>query len=224
VHKRLNMTSVCSTKTSTLARPNPTAFFTARVFHDPAETVGVSEGASRAMDRYSAGDDAAFADVYDFLAPRLLSSLSRRTRDRVRAEDLLQRTFMHIHRSRGTFIPGSDVLRWAYAISRRLTIDELRRRSRDPVDHAAPDSDSCSTVGLAEGELTARETATRLQRALAALPGTQREAFELVRFDGLSHEQAAAVLGTTVCAVKLRAHRAYEALRAALEECEPARA
>jgi len=170
------------------------------------------------MDRYAAGDDAAFADVYDFLAPRLLSSLSRRTRDRVRAEDLLQRTFMHIHRARGTFIQGSDVLRWAYAISRRLSIDELRRQVRDPVHHAAPESDWSSETDLAEGNVAARETATLLQSALKALPEKQREAFELLRLDGLSHDQAAAVLGTTVCAVKLRAHRAYEALRNALED------
>lgn len=179
------------------------------------------DGASRAMDRYSAGDDAAFADVYDFLAPRLLSSLARRTRDRVRAEDLLQRTFMHIHRSRGTFISGSDILCWAYSISRRLTIDEHRRNARDPVEHSSPELDTCSSVGLAEGELAARETAARLQRALRALPDTQREAFELIRLDGLSHEQAAAVLGTTVSGVKLRAHRAYEALRRALEAETP---
>jgi RNA polymerase sigma-70 factor (ECF subfamily) len=217
------MTSTFSPALTTLARPNPSEAGLASVRYDSATALGTGEGASRAMDRYSAGDDAAFADVYDFLAPRLLSSLSRRTRDRVRAEDLLQRTFMHIHRARGTFIPGSDVLRWAYAISRRLTIDELRRQSRDPVDHRAPESDTRSNLGLAEGELAARETAARLQRALAALPHTQREAFELVRFDGLSHEQAAAVLGVTVCAVKLRAHRAYEALRNSLEERDETR-
>ena len=209
---------MCYSEFATLARPNHSSAAVPALAYVSAAALGVSEGASRAMDRYSAGDDAAFGDVYDFLAPRLLSSLSRRTRDRVRAEDLLQRTFMHIHRSRGTFIPGSDVLRWAYAISRRLTIDELRRQTRDPVDHAAPESDLGSSAGLSEGELAARETATRLQRALAALPATQRQAFELVRLDGLSHDQAAAVLGITVCAVKLRAHRAYEALRGALAE------
>ena len=88
----------------------------------------------------------------------------------------------------------------------------------DPVDHADPESDSCSSTGLVEGEFAARETAARLQRALGSLPETQRRAFELVRLDGLSHEQAAATLGVTVCAVKLRAHRAYEALRSALED------
>lgn len=187
---------------------------------DVSTAAGGSDGASRAMDRYSAGDDAAFADVYDFLAPRLFSSLTRKTRDHVRAEDLLQRTFMHIHRSRGTFIPGSDVLRWAYAISRRLTIDELRSLSRDPVDHASPEYDVCRSMGLPDGEVVARETAARLQSAMVALPEKQREAFELLRLDGLCYEQAAAVLGTTVSAVKLRAHRAYEALRKALEDDE----
>jgi RNA polymerase sigma-70 factor (ECF subfamily) len=171
------------------------------------------------MDRYSAGDDAAFAEVYDFIAPRLFASLSRRTRDRTRAEDQLQRTFLHIHRARGTFIRGSDVLRWAYAISRRLGIDDHRRWVRDPVGRAELESDwPCPREGIVEGEIAARETAARLQAALAKLPEKQREAFELLRLDGRSHEEAAAVLGTTVSAVKLRAHRAYEALRSVLDD------
>jgi RNA polymerase sigma-70 factor (ECF subfamily) len=48
------------------------------------------------------------------------------------------------------------------------------------------------------------------------LPEAQRVAFELVKHEGLSLAEAADVLGTTVAAVKLRAHRTYEALRAAL--------
>ncbi len=216
---RGRMTSSFPAECSVLTATKQSARTAAALHHD-AKASGVSDGASRAMDRYSAGDDAAFADVYDFLAPRLFSCLTRKTRDRVRAEDLLQRTFMHIHRSRGTFIPGSDVLRWAYAISRRLTIDELRSLSRDPVDHAAPEYDTCHSMGLPDGEVVARETAARLQSAMVALPEKQREAFELLRLDGLCHEQAAAVLGTTVSAVKLRAHRAYEALRKALEDGE----
>ena len=53
-------------------------------------------------------------------------------------------------------------------------------------------------------------------RMLARIPETQRAAFELLRVEGLSHEQAARVLGTTVNAVKLRAFRAYSAIRAVL--------
>ena len=51
---------------------------------------------------------------------------------------------------------------------------------------------------------------------LARIPSSQRVAFELLRVDGLSHDEAAQVLGTTVNAVKLRAFRAYSALRAVL--------
>jgi RNA polymerase sigma-70 factor (ECF subfamily) len=45
----------------------------------------------------------------------------------------------------------------------------------------------------------------------------QREAFVLIRFEGLSVSEAAQVLGATEAAVKIRAFRAYEALRAALD-------
>jgi RNA polymerase sigma-70 factor (ECF subfamily) len=56
-----------------------------------------------------------------------------------------------------------------------------------------------------------------VQRALMTLPVRQREAFVLVRFEGLSIAEAAEVLGATQGAVKILAHRAYVVVRAALE-------
>jgi RNA polymerase sigma-70 factor (ECF subfamily) len=64
----------------------------------------------------------------------------------------------------------------------------------------------------------AKEIAVRLSQELARLPENQRVAFELIKQDGLSVAEAAQILGTTVPAVKLRAHRAYEAMRAILAE------
>lgn len=174
------------------------------------------------MERYANGDPASFAEVYDAVAPHLLRCLQRRVRDPARAEDLLQRTFLHMHRSRGTFLRGTDVLPWAYAIARRLCIDELRRGSRDPMEQSAREFEGVALgMCLADAEYHARETAKRLQTALESLPSSQRTAFELLRLDGLSHEQAAQVLGTTISAVKLRAHRAYQALHRALDEKLP---
>ncbi|HEY1958535.1 MAG TPA: sigma factor [Polyangiaceae bacterium] len=60
-----------------------------RVLEDDARA------ASAAMDRYASGDDAAFGEIYDRLAPRLLGFLYRQTTDRARAEDLVQQTFLH---------------------------------------------------------------------------------------------------------------------------------
>src|SRR4029453_18628978 len=73
------------------------------------------------------GDEAAFADVYDAIAPRLLGFLRRATRDASAAEDLMQQTLLQMHRTRGSFIPGAPVMPWAFAIARRLMIDAARR-------------------------------------------------------------------------------------------------
>src|ERR1700729_166170 len=83
-----------------------------------------------AMERYAGGDSAAFAQVYDAIAPRLFGYLLRQTRDRSRAEDLVQQTMLHIHRARDRFIAGAEVRPWAFAIARRLLVDEIRRGRR----------------------------------------------------------------------------------------------
>lgn len=173
--------------------------------------------ADTAMDRYAAGDDAAFGLVYDALAPRLYGYLLRQTRNRARAEDLLQQTLLHIHRARDRFIPGAEVTPWAFAIARRLVIDAVRRAQREVL--VAEDQgpiDGPSLAPAADDLLHATELAAQIERVLARLPQSQRVAFELLKHEGLSVAEAAAVLGTTVAAVKLRAHRAYEALRGAL--------
>ncbi len=171
------------------------------------------------MDAYAAGDDSAFAVVYDKLAPRLFGYLLRQTRDRARAEDIVQQTMLRIHKARGRFLPGADVIPWAFAIARRLLLDSYRRGGREVLaaSNEAEESDLLIALDAGADEVAiAKETAAKIQSELARLPENQRVAFELIKQEGLSVAEAAQVLGTTVAAVKLRAHRAYEALRAAL--------
>ncbi len=173
------------------------------------------------MERYAAGDDGAFGELYDCLAPRLHHYLLRQTRDPSRADDLVQQTLLQIHRARGRFIPGADVMPWAFAIARRLLIDGIRRRKHEVLVASAEDAGATpllATEAAADEMVQAQQLATRFQSALALLPETQRVAFELVKQEGLSVAEAAQILGTTVSAVKLRAHRAYEALRIVLGE------
>jgi RNA polymerase sigma-70 factor (ECF subfamily) len=180
--------------------------------------VPVRAEADIAMERYASGDDAAFAAVYDALAPRLYGFLLRQTRQTARAEDLLQHTMLKIHAARGTFIPGAEVTPWAFAIARRLLVDSIRRGKRELLTDDGQ-LDPGRSPGPGPDEMTqARELANRVDKVLAKLPSSQRVAFELIKTEGLSVAEAAQVLGTTVAAVKLRAHRAYEALRAALED------
>ena len=179
-----------------------------------------------AMDRYAAGDDAAFAELYDGLAPRLLGYLLRQTRDRARAEDVVQQTMLRIHSARGRFEPGAEVIPWAFAIARRLLVDSHRRGGREVLATTDDDTSMQLLTALDAGAdevAIAKEVAARLDAELRCLPENQRVAFELIKQEGLSVAEAAQVLGTTVAAVKLRAHRAYEALRAVLADLEPRR-
>jgi RNA polymerase sigma-70 factor, ECF subfamily len=189
----------------------------------PAQTAEGSEGedASRAavnaaMERYAAGDDGAFSEVYDALAPRLYQYLLRQTRDTSRAEDLLQQTLLQIHCARGRFLRGADVLPWAFAIARRLLIDSIRRRKHEVSVDVDPAAAAASPDAPTDERLHSMRVAQSIERELSRLPEAQRVAFELVKKDGLSMREAAQVLGTTVTAIKLRAHRAYVALRAAV--------
>jgi RNA polymerase sigma-70 factor (ECF subfamily) len=170
--------------------------------------------ADEAMADYAAGDERAFPQVYAFVAPRLTSYLRRRLRDQARVSDLVQQTFLNMHRARRTFIAGAEVLPWAFAIARRQLVDAYRAAEREEL----PARDDAILVSPPSGDelLAAKEAARRFQRALAGLSRPQRDAYELVKGDGLSLVEAAAALGTTVTGVKLRTHRAYAALREAL--------
>jgi RNA polymerase sigma-70 factor (ECF subfamily) len=178
------------------------------------------EDADFAMELYAGGDAAAFVRVYDAIAPRLYGYLLRQTRDRSRAEDLLQHTMLHIHRARDRFIAGAEVMPWAFAIARRLLVDDIRRNRRIVLSDDGEPDPGVSLAPMADDVAHAGELAVRIQVILARLPHSQRAAFELIKQEGLTVAEAAQVLGTTVAAVKLRAHRAYEALRASLGESD----
>jgi RNA polymerase sigma-70 factor (ECF subfamily) len=174
-----------------------------------------------AMDRYAEGDDPAFAVVYDLLAPRLLAYFQRMLGDRGRAEDVVQQTLLQMHAARRNYVTGSDVLPWAFAIGRHAAID-ARRRTRNESLFPTAEGDVAAldlTVDRASSPddlAVTREMADLVRAELDRLPPTQRAAYDLVRTEGLSVAHAAEILGTTPTAVKLRVHRVYQMLRAAL--------
>jgi len=181
------------------------------------------ERANAAMERYARGEDRAFSELYDALAPRLHQYLLRASRDPSRADDLLQQTMLRIHHARGRFIVGAEVLPWAFAIARRLFIDSIRRGrnesrtiSLETGGHEASPVDVAADQRPADELLDSQRLGSAIDVQLERLPESHRMAFELIQKDGLSIREAAEVLGATPGAVKLRAHRAYVALRLAL--------
>src|SRR5215831_6349614 len=141
-----------------------------------------SQVANDAMDRYANGDAAAFPILYDAIAGRLEGFVRRRTREPSRVDDLVQQTFERIHRARGTFIRGSDVLSWAFKIARNLCLDfgvkGWRERGVDSDDGSDPLSLAVAELADAERVATARQTLERVERAFRLLPARQQHALE----------------------------------------------
>src|SRR5262252_2038300 len=86
--------------------------------------------AKELMQRYCEGDAGSFRALYALVAPKLLGYLIKMARTRAVAEDLLQQTFLKVHRARAAYVRGADPLPWIYAIAHRTFIDEARKHKR----------------------------------------------------------------------------------------------
>ena len=176
--------------------------------------------AKELMQRYCDGDAGAFRELYALVAPRLLGYLLKMARERSIADDLLQQTFLKVHRARGAYVRGADPLPWIYSIAHRTFIDHARKHKRAVV--RVGEAEELPEVAAAiTGESDDRRDEDRADPelvsatldALAELPAQQREAVVLTKLDGRTVAEAAEIAGTTIGAMKVRAHRGYEALR-----------
>jgi RNA polymerase sigma-70 factor (ECF subfamily) len=171
------------------------------------------------MEAWCEGDIAAFEALFARVAPRIGAMLLHMTRDRALADDLVQVTFLKVHRARDAYQRGAPIMPWISAIARRTFLDahRARRRSRITLTHEGelPEPEPAPPEGDALGQLSDADQKL-LHDTIETLPPQQREALHLLKVQGLSLKEAAAVTGSTVGAIKLRAHRAYEALRKVL--------
>lgn len=166
------------------------------------------------MVAYAGGDSAAFRELFQRYAPVLLGLLARQLRARDEANDLLQQTFLQLHRARFDFDPGQRFKPWIFTIALNLKREYFRRARRRP-------ESSLDDERMAEPSVEARgamrwEAHRDLVRGLDKVRPDQREVIELHWFAGLSFSEIGECLGLTANAVKVRAHRGYTALRAAL--------
>jgi RNA polymerase sigma-70 factor (ECF subfamily) len=176
------------------------------------------------MTRYCDGDADAFRELYKRVSPRLVGYLQRMVGERSTAEDLVQQTFLKVHGARSAYVRGADPVPWIFAIARRTFLDEARRRKRARVNVGRTDDGVPEVPAGMDGSPLADarppaadpELVSAALDALSRLPPAQREALILTKMSGKSIAEAAAITGTTAGAMKLRAHRAYVALRRAL--------
>jgi RNA polymerase sigma-70 factor (ECF subfamily) len=162
------------------------------------------------MQRFCAGDEAAFGQLYDRYAAEVLSFLTRLVRDPALAEDVLQTAFLSLVRARDRYHPSAGVRAWIFAIAANAGRDALRRRKSRREDLMGDEPLVRHAGAAVSSDPMMGHT---LEQALAQLPDDQREAVLLHKLQGLSFPEIAAALGTTAGAARLRAHRGYERLK-----------
>jgi RNA polymerase sigma-70 factor (ECF subfamily) len=169
----------------------------------------------RWMERYQQADMEAAVALIRALSPSLLRYFCTQTGSRENGDDLLQETWLRIHRVRHTYRPGEPVMPWVYAIARRVRIDGYRRTRRIARHEVLMDT-------LPEGPLETeqRDPPLAFDALVSALPDSQREVITMLKVGGLSLEEVARATSSTVGAVKQKAHRAYRRLRQSLQEAQ----
>lgn len=167
------------------------------------------------MAAHARGEVGAFDELFNRYAGRLAAVLARGLRRQEDARDLLQQVFLQLHRHRADYQVDLPFRPWLYTIAmniKRQHLRTLRRRPEAPLDEQSP-----MQLDSGPAQQLRFHTRQQLDHALKELPEAPREVVLLHWFGGLSMLEIAAILGISEAAVKVRAHRAYVAMRGDLE-------
>lgn len=151
------------------------------------------------------GDQAAFAALYDVLAPSVFGVVRRVLRDPSQAEEVTQEIFVEIWKQANRYDPARGGVRtWAVTIAHRRAVDRVRSEQSHRDRTMAVGAASLGVMATPEDDAIDADDRVRARAALDTLPTAQREALELAFYDGLTHVQIADHLGVALGTVKTR--------------------
>jgi len=183
------------------------------------ERLSPSDDLGRLMHAAQQGDSAAYVELLRTITARI-RRIVRRQRGFAGAadvEDLVQDVLLSVHAVRATYDPTRPFVPWLLAIVRHRLADAARRYARAAGREVRIDEDDVTFAELATNEGSeAAGDAEALRAAVRALPQGQRQAIELLKLEGRSLREAAAICGTSEGALKVATHRALATLRRTL--------
>jgi len=166
--------------------------------------------------RIGDGDEAAVRALVARKLPRLLALANRMLGDAAEAEDVAQETFVRVWRhARAWRLGRAKFDTWLFRVALNLCYDRLRKRREAPM---AEPPERIDPAANADETMVSAERASRVARAVAALPPRQRDAIVLQYDRELSNIEAAAVMGLSVEALESLLARARRTLRTELLE------
>ena len=191
---------------------------------------GVS-GASRlsraVLERVQSRDPDALAALFETHFDRVYGLAYRLLGEREAAEDVTQGVFLRVYRAAHRLDPDRDPGPWLLAITSNVCRDlwrsgahRLARRSTSIEDVTREDDGLLADAHDPQREMLSKEHERLVQRALMRLPESLRATVLLHDYQGLGHEETAAILGVSHAAVRKRYSRALESLGEMLEELQ----
>jgi RNA polymerase sigma-70 factor (ECF subfamily) len=176
----------------------------------------------RLVEEARRGGREAFAELVRRHERRVYSVVFRMAGNHADADDLAQEVFMTAWKAIGSFKQGSTFYTWLYRIAVNTSLTFLKKKGREK--NRTEFDENLSVVGPSrglpsspEGSSVASELKGRMEEAIDSLPIHFRASFVLVAGEGLSHADAARVLGCSENTVSWRMHKARKLLRARLK-------
>jgi RNA polymerase sigma-70 factor, ECF subfamily len=173
------------------------------------------------MIRYQGGSLEAFQEIYAQLAGAVRRYVSHLTGGAEIADDLLQETFLQMHRSRAAYNPAYAVRPWVFGLARNVFLMNRRAARRWAEVHESREDLPEFPVFPEADSLGSRD---EIRRGISSLSADQAESLLLHHEWGFSFEEIAGMLGITAAAARARASRGMAELRMALNNLQRARA
>jgi len=189
------------------------------------ESITRFESDAMLVARLQAGDPAAYETLVRTHSGRLLSVARRFLPNNEDAQDAVQEAFIKAFRAIGTFEERAQLHTWLHRILVNTALMKIRSRKRRPeesIDDLLPtfQADGHQTTESREWSdaiFERKETAKIVRQAIAQLPDHYRIVLTLRDIEERDTIETAAALGTTTTVVKVRLHRARQALRTLLD-------
>ncbi len=160
-------------------------------------------------------DKQAFAELFDYFAPRLKGFVMRSGTPAAQAEEIVQDVMLTVWRKAAMFDPHrAQVSAWIYQIARNRQID-IRRKENRPVPEELKEDPG--TEPDANQILAMEQETGQLKQALAKLNSNQREIIEKAYLGELTHQQISEQTGLPLGTIKSRIRLGLERLRRELK-------
>lgn len=154
----------------------------------------------------ASGDEAAFEELYDAVAPLVFGLVRKVVRDEAQSEEVTQEVFVEVWEQAARFdATRGKAVSWICTLAHRRAVDRVRAsqasRERDMRQGIKEFQESYDDV---QDTVILRADGERVNKALESLSAAQREAIRLAYYGGYSHSEVASMLELPVGTVKTR--------------------